>query len=245
VATADVYRALWRHKAFVVLMTAVVAVAAWFLTMRQPEVYQATTKVHIFPPLSEGVTAEDAADIGERLALTYAEAAETSAIAGKVHEQLAGDVPLTAIQGKISAEASRGLEFLTISVRNRDPELAQLIANAVPAALKSYIGEFENLRGLEVSVVDPAVRPADPASPNIELNIALAILFGLIFNAALALLVEAVGDRIHDAEELERLTGQPVLATIPVLKFTAWPRVAQSEQAPDAEKPARAVGLRG
>ena len=243
-ATADVYRALWRHKAFIVIMTTGVVVAAWFLTMRQPAVYQATTKAHIFPPVVEGASAEDAADIGERLALTYAEAAKTSAIAEKVYEQLNGDIPRDAIHGKISAEASRGLEFLTISVRNRNPERAQLIANAVPTALKSYIGEFENLRGLEVSVVNPAGRPTKPVSPNLQFNLALALLFGLIFNAALALLVEAVGDRIHDYEELERLTGQPVLATIPVLKFTGLPAAAHVEQVP-VQKPARAFELRG
>jgi succinoglycan biosynthesis transport protein ExoP len=244
VATADVYRALWRHKLFIVVMTAAVVVAAWFLTMRQPAVYEATTKVHIFPPVAEGVTAEDAADIGERLALTYAEAAETSVIAAKVHEQLNGDIPRDAIYGKISAEASRGLEFLTISVPNRDPARAQLIANAVPKALKSYIDEFENLRGLEVSVVDPAAQPTEPASPNLQLNLALALLFGLIFNAALALLIEAIGDRIHDNEELERLTGQPVLATIPALKFTGPPSSPQVEEVA-VRKRARAFEMRG
>jgi capsular polysaccharide biosynthesis protein len=221
VTTADVYRALWRHKAFIVVMTTAVVAAAWFLTSRQPSVYEATTKVHILPPLAEGLNAEQAADIGERLAQTYAETAETTVIANKVYDELNGDIPLSSIMGKINAEPARGLEFMTVSVRNRDPERAEIVANSIPDALKSYISEFENLKGVEVSVVDPATKPTEPASPNLELNLALAFLFGLIFNAALALLVEAVGDRIHDTEELEQLTGQPVLATVPSLKFTA------------------------
>jgi capsular polysaccharide biosynthesis protein len=201
VTTADVYRALWRHKAFIVVMTTAVVAAAWFLTSRQPSVYEATTKVHILPPLAEGLNAEQAADIGERLAQTYAETAETTVIANKVYDELNGDIPLSSIMGKINAEPARGLEFMTVSVRNRDPERAEIVANSIPDALKSYISEFENLKGVEVSVVDPATKPTEPASPNLELNLALAFLFGLIFNAALALLVEAVGDRIHDTEE--------------------------------------------
>lgn len=217
--TTDVYRALWRHKAFIVLMTSAVIAAVAFLTSRQTPVYEAHTRVHIFPPLTDSVDPAQAADIGERLAQTYAEAVQTTAIATKVYQQLNGDIPLGAIEGKISAEPANGLEFMTISVRNRNPDNAQRIANEVPPALKSYIAQFENLRGLEVSVVDPAVRPSEPASPNMRLNIILALLFGLIFNAALALLVEALGDRFHDTEELEELTGQPVLATVPSLKF--------------------------
>jgi succinoglycan biosynthesis transport protein ExoP len=226
VTAADVYRALWRHKAFITIMTLAVVGAVWFLTSRQTAVYEAKTKVHIIPPLTESVNAEQAADIGERLAQTYAEAAQTAAIARLVYTELNGDIPLTDIQGKISATPARGLEFLTIAVRNENPERAQLIANAVAPAIKSYIGEFENLRNLEVSVVNEAVLPKDPASPNLPVNLALALLFGFLFNAALALLVEAVGDRIHDTDELERLTGQPVLATIPGLKFMGPPSSA-------------------
>jgi polysaccharide biosynthesis transport protein len=239
VTTADVYRALWRHKAFIVLMTAGVVAAAWFLTTRQTPVYEGSTKVHIFPPLAEGSNPQDAADVGERLAQTYAEAAGTVAIARKVHEQLNGEIPFDEIHGKISGEASRGLEFLTISARNESAERAQLIANAVPEALKSYIGDFESLSGLEVSVVDPAVAPSEPASPNLELNLALALLVGLIFNAGLALLIEALGDRIHDPEELEQLTGQPVLATIPPLKFTNPRGIAKADAARRRESAGR------
>lgn len=223
----DVYRALWRHKAFIVLMTMAVVAAAWFLTSREPNVYEASTKVHIIPPFGDGLNPEQAADIGERLAQTYAEAAKTTAIAQKVYDELGGAVELRAIDGKVSATPARGLEFLTLSVRNQSPERAQLIANALPRALESYIDDFENLRNLEVAVVDPALVPREPVSPNLMLNLALALLFGLLFNAALALLVEAVGDRIHDTDELERLTGHPVLTSIPMLKFASQPRAVR------------------
>jgi hypothetical protein len=61
--------------------------------------------------------------------------------------------------------------------------------------------------------------PRAPASPNVKLNLALALLLGFIFNAALALAIDLISDRIGDADAFEKLTGVPVLASIPPLKF--------------------------
>jgi protein tyrosine kinase modulator len=227
---ADVYRALWRHKAFIVILTAGLATAVWFLTERQTPIYEASTLIRVEQKIVDPGQADRSLDVGERLAKTYAKIAETRQIALQVFTQLGGQVPLDQIEGKISAQPIQDLELLSISARNRDPARAQLIANATPIVLERYART--GTLGDRVTPADKAELPTSPAAPNLKLNIAVAVLLGLVFNGALALLIEVVSDRFADTEELERLTGRPVLATVPTLDFTPTSEIKRLQPTP-------------
>ena len=75
--------------------------------------------------------------------------------------------------------------------------------------------------------------------------LALALLLGLIFNCALALAIDLISDRVGDADEFEKLTGVPVIASIPPLKFAdSEPAQSHALEETEANEPARprAVG---
>jgi capsular polysaccharide biosynthesis protein len=235
VAVADVYRALWRHKWFIAILTAGLATAVWFLTSRQQPIYQASTLIRVQQQVQAGETGETlrALEAGERLAETYAKIASTDTIAQQVYTDLDQQVPLSEIAGDISAEPVRDLDLLWIRVRSPIPARAQLVANAAPSALQDFIEETATQRD-QVIVVEQAGLPSRPVSPNLTLNIAIAVLLGLLFNGALALVIEAVSDRFTNVDELERLTGKPILAVVPNLQFTRRPEreMEQPLQAP-------------
>jgi succinoglycan biosynthesis transport protein ExoP len=237
VAVADVYRALWRHKWFIAILTAGLAAAVWFLTSRQQPIYQASTLIRVQQQIEPGNTGETlrALEAGERLAETYAKAATTDTIAQQIYADLDQRVPVEEIAGEISAEPVRDLDLLWIRVRSPIPARAQLIANAAPAALQDFIEETATQRD-QVIVYEQAGLPREPASPNLTLNIAIAVLLGLLFNGALALVIEAVSDRITNVDELERLAGKPILAVVPNLQFAQRPR---EEIEPPLATPAR------
>ena len=54
-----------------------------------------------------------------------------------------------------------------------------------------------------------------------KLNVAIGFIVGLILNSGIVLLAAAFADRIGGAEDLEHLTGLPVIATIPTLSLGA------------------------
>ena len=244
--TLDIYHALWRHKLFIVVMTATLVAAVAFLTVRQQPTYEASTLVR----LDQGTFSSDpgetlrALEAGQQLVRTYAVIAETRSIAEEVEDELEGRVTGPEL-ASITAEADEEVDLLLISVRSTSPERAAAIANAVPQALKQYIVEHRQVPRAaiqattdpdapplptdpvyreQLDVVDPARIPEEPAAPNLKLNLLVAGLLGLIFNGALALLIALLGDRWRDPEELERLTGRPILATVPNLAFASPPR---------------------
>jgi capsular exopolysaccharide synthesis family protein len=66
-----------------------------------------------------------------------------------------------------------------------------------------------------ITIVDPAEVPERPSSPNLILNLLIAIMVGGAIGAGLALALEQVDETISDPREVEALLEMPLLGTIP------------------------------
>jgi capsular polysaccharide biosynthesis protein len=215
--TADVYRALWRHRLFIVFLTAILVAGVGYLTSQQEKVYEASTLIRVQQRIADPSEAYGTLVLGQRLAQTYSRIVETDALEDAVRTRVQSTVP-DAARMSLSAAPVEDLELLSITASSTSPRVAQAAANATPAALREFIKPTGTLRDLIVTI-DRAQLPTSPASPNLTLNIIVAVMLGLIFNGALALLLELFADRLPSPDELEASLGKPVLATIPVLKF--------------------------
>jgi capsular polysaccharide biosynthesis protein len=218
VNTLEFYGALWRHKIFITAMTAVFILSALALTLREQKIYEASSLVRVQQLISDPGQSLGVLAASAQLAQTYGRIVETGTIAQKIANDSNGQLLVGEVNGHISGTPVQGLDMLTISARSPDPRVAARIANIAPHALENFIRQTGTLRD-QVTLVQRAGVPSSPASPNVKLNLALALLLGFIFNAALALAIDLISDRIRDADEFERLTGVPVIASIPPLKF--------------------------
>jgi succinoglycan biosynthesis transport protein ExoP len=66
-------------------------------------------------------------------------------------------------------------------------------------------GILEGLHSSNVTVVDPASTPSRPSKPEVPLYLTLGAGLGIFFGCCVALLVEAVDNKIQGAEEIEAL----------------------------------------
>jgi capsular polysaccharide biosynthesis protein len=223
---ATVYRTLWRHKLFIILLTSALAVAAYVITSGQEKEYTASSLVRIEQKVTQPSDLYGALITGERLARTYALIASTDSVRKLVRERLPASVPDDAIN--IDAAQVSNLEVLSLSVTYSDPVVAARVANAIPGALSEFVRTSGTPREI-ISTVETAGVPSSPSAPNLKLNVMIAILLGVILNSGLVLLIEAFSDRVGSVEELERATGQPVIAAIPPLRFvrTVPPGIAE------------------
>jgi tyrosine-protein kinase len=95
--------------------------------------------------------------------------------------------------------------------------------------------QLQSLRTLRAAqsentrVVQPASAPASPISPNPKRNAILAFVAALLIAAGAVALAERLDRRLHDARDLERLTGTPLLAQVPA---SAFPGAAPDPQLP-------------
>jgi capsular polysaccharide biosynthesis protein len=313
VTAADVYRALWRHKYFIVVLTAVFVAAALYATSQQARRYEASTLVRV---QERGDTGNASLVAAQTLAQTYATIIGSGALKGDIEtfvagcvsgkpsslkgflppvaprrartSSLKGSLPLTtpsvrraaatrrfrksytracrsigvAARGRVaprkvsevrlSGSPVQGVDLLSIAARSKGPANATIAANAAPWALRAFIRRTGS--GTEkVVLVKAATKPTSPVSRQLPLKIAIAVMFGLIFNGALALLLELFRDRLPEPDELGQTLGRPVLATIPTLRLHQASRLAaarhepssvSTEQSRDGEGSIRTTGPR-
>src|SRR5262249_25991982 len=91
-------------------------------------------------------------------------------------------------------------------------------------------------RQSNIRVIDPARVPERVYRPNRKLNLALAMVTGLLLGLGLALLAEHLDNTVKSAEEVRRLTHLPVIGVIPEHRDIG-PRPIAREETEEAPSP--------
>ena len=82
---------------------------------------------------------------------------------------------------------------------------------------KEAKGLEESGLGEKFTLIEPPVREEKPAKPNRPLLLALGLVLSLSVGVATGTLAEFADRSIHNAEELNHITGLPVLTVIPYI----------------------------
>ena len=117
------------------------------------------------------------------------------------------------VKGMISAESVDSTEIFQVVVTSPDPEEAEKIADAIAYILPKRIASI--IEGTSAKVVDSAVLPSRPSSPNYTKNTMIGFVLGLALTAAIILLREIFDITVRTQEDVERSCRHPVLAAVP------------------------------
>lgn len=121
------------------------------------------------------------------------------------------------IRAALSAQTAKVLQL------NRSRDELSVLAKDVESAQHAYDAAAQRLSQTElegqsnqsdVSVLNPAMVPTRPASPNIPLNMVMSLLLGSMLGLALAVLAEMANRRIRTGNDLLNALDAPVLGTI-------------------------------
>jgi capsular exopolysaccharide synthesis family protein len=89
--------------------------------------------------------------------------------------------------------------------------------------LSAQLQQLRTIRDAQNSnaqVLQPAVASSSPVSPKVAKAVALGVVGGLLLGFGIVFLAEAADRRIRHPEDLEELTGLPLLAVIPKSAFS-------------------------
>ena len=209
----ELYRTLWRRKALVAAGTLICVALTVFFTSRQQKQYTATATVRVEPTAVSN--ANDSYEASQRLARTYAQIYSQGAVVLLMSRYMPGQPP-PALK-ELAAKQLKDLDLLEVSGVSSEPRRAVTIANAGARALEDF-SPRERL-----APISAATLPDGPSSPNVKLDLLLALVAGFVVSAGAALLLDALLQPIPDADELERTLDVPVLASIPRLDLAAAP----------------------
>lgn len=133
------------------------------------------------------------------------------------------------LKKEISVSVPRDSRMLVVSVTDRNPNNAKKLADAVSDVLVKQI--VEHMR-TEASIIDYAVVPASPSSPNVKKNTVIGAAIGFILICAFFIIRFLTDDTIKTETDVDKYLRVPVLGMIP-LDVNDEPKRKRSEYRAD------------
>lgn len=198
----------------VITITAVLVsgiVSFFYLT----PIYQASTQLLVNQTKSEQ-TVYSTSEVQTNLQLinTYNVIIKSPAILDLVIKEL--DLNMTAAQlnGKITVGSEKDSQVVNIAVQDPSAENAAQIANSVANVFQEEIVKIMSVDNVSILAKATVSDNQAPIKPNPKLNIAIALVVGLMAGVGLAFLLEYFDNTIKTEQDIERILELPLLGVI-------------------------------
>lgn len=205
----------WLILAITIMATLVSGIISYFFLT---PIYQASTQILVNQKKSEQAL-YNPTEVQTNLQLinTYNVIIKSPAILDLVIEELDLDMTAQQLNSSITVGNETNSQVVNISVQNANKELAVDIANTIANVFKQEIVKIMNVDNVSVLTKASDVQTQSPIKPKPPLNIAIALVVGLMAGVGLAFLLEYFDNTVKDAQDIERTLELPVLGVISVI----------------------------
>ena len=163
-------------------------------SLSQPPVYEASAKVIVGQERGAGQDANLAGSVEGLQALTQTMiiAINTRPMAEEAIRRLELEMSPDELLGNLTVEQIETSQFIQLSYTDTDPERATQIVNTVGQVSSERISATSAAASnIEATVIERAIAPVTPVSPDPLRNGVLATVLGLMLGIGLALLMES------------------------------------------------------
>ena len=214
----------WEKKLQIILITAIFITigVVYSLGFVVPK-YQSTTTLLLATNSSAdstGTSSITTTDItvNSKLVSTYSDLVKSDKVIRQVISNLAIDADEEEIRNSVSVTAKSDTEIIEINVKNEDPVLAAKIANEIAKVfIDSIIKEYYGMEN--VYIVDEAEIETEPYNVNHIKDVAIFAFIGIVIASIYVLIINMLDTTIKSSEDIEKITGLTVLATIPIYEI--------------------------
>lgn len=179
-------------------------------------VYQANTSLIVNKEVENQVTqmtTTDDLNYVQKLAVTYGEIIKSRTVITSTIEKLKLDMTYEELSEAISVTNVDSTQIIKISVQHNSPLIATKICNTIPEIFSKEVQRVVKASGVEV--IDKAIVPENPIKPNKKMNIAIAIVLGVMASVFVIFLIEALNTKIKEPKDIEEKLGIPVYGVVP------------------------------
>ena len=212
-------RRIWEKRVLIVLVTLLFTVASLAVSIFviTPQ-YSSTTKVYVVNQTKDekkAITTQDV-QLGSLLVKDYKEIILSNKVMEDAAEKSGTGLTAKELAKKVSVEAPKDTRIISITVQDKDPQVASDLANTVKEVSADQIKEVTKID--DVTTLEEAKAATSPSSPNILKNGILATALGFILAVAGVVLFELLDDRVKRAEDIEETMGLVLLGVVPDTK---------------------------
>jgi len=203
----EVLQVFWRRRLLIAVATAIaVGLAVAFLRLVTP-LYESTATMSLRTEQVDAITLFATVDAIVPIYADGATSRSTRELArAKTHEKLSD----------ISVDTFRGTPLFKIHATDSNRYRARRSAQAVVDALRQRVDEHQvGIPTIRLDEIDHPTVAGSPSFPRKKLTIGIAVLLGLGFGAAAALLRERLTSRVETPEAVSEAADAPCFAEIP------------------------------
>ncbi len=215
ISISDIFKVLLKRWKLILLLTLLAASSSAGVSyfVLKP-VYQASTQILVNQKNSENRL--DLSQLRNNIELikTYSVIIKSSAILDKVIENLNLNQSVDNLNKQINVNSQENSQVFSITIEDSNPSRAVEIANAVSETFQKEIRGIMNVDNVSILAKAEMKDNPTPVKPNKLMNIAIAIVVGLMAGIGLSLLVEYFDNSIKDSDDVSASLGIPVLGSI-------------------------------
>lgn len=198
----SVFGVLRRRSALIVLTIAACVAAAALITLIKPPTYQATTLMVVDQrATSESADLNATISTGELLAAHYVKMATTETVLNGVCAKAGGACTYDSLKDHVTLTTVKGTDLLAVSVTDRDPARATMLANLLAAQL------IAQQHAEVAAALEPTKAYLDAQLASLRSQIGAAGAQPALLTALQNQFVTAYGRREAVAEQESRLDG--------------------------------------
>ncbi|SFU43693.1 YveK family protein [Alicyclobacillus macrosporangiidus] len=195
-------------------LIAMIASGALSFFVLKPQ-YEADTTLLVNQKASDNPSLEYQMILANQaLVNTYSDIIKSATIERAVIQNLRLPYTLAEFDKMVQVTAPDKSQVIDVKVTDPSQVEAVKIANALATEFQQRAQQLMNVEN--VQIIDPAVVNPDakPVKPNKTLNIAVALVLGLMVSIGLAFLLEYLDTRLKNEEDVRRYLNLPVLGVI-------------------------------
>ncbi|WP_050615012.1 YveK family protein [Bacillus testis] len=211
---------IFRKRVKLIGGLAVIAVFAsgiisyFFLT----PIYQSTTQLLVNQSKNkESVYNYNEVQTNLQLIDTYNVIIKSRAILDLVRDRLNLNLSSKELEQKISVTNENNSQVVNITVNDESPKIATNIANTTAEVFQKGIVKIMNVDNVTILTKAESSSYPSPVKPQPLLNMAIALVIGLMAGVGLAIIIEYFDNSIKTERDIEQQLGIPVLGVIKVI----------------------------
>lgn len=148
---------------------------------------------------------------------TYNVIIKSSAILDDVISELNLPYSMEILSRNIQVSSEQDSQVVTVVVKDSDPKRATEIANTTVHVFQNKISDIMNVDNVNVLSKAVTKEKPIPVEPKPILNIAIAIVLGMMLGVGLAFLLEYLDTKLHKESEIQEKLNVPVLGVVPTI----------------------------
>ncbi|MED3892300.1 Wzz/FepE/Etk N-terminal domain-containing protein [Peribacillus frigoritolerans] len=215
ISIKDIFKTLKKRWKLIMLLTLIAALISGTISyFLLTPVYQSSTQILVNQKQSENQLDSNQIQSNIDMINTYSVIIKSPAILEKVNDELKLDQSVEQLSEKITINSQENSQVFSLTVQDSNPTEAVEIANTVSETFQKEIKDIMNVDNVSVLAKAEIKDDPTPVKPNPVLNIAIAVVVGLMAGIGLAFLLEFMDNTIKDEDDIERLLELPILGSI-------------------------------